>query len=110
MRKEGSGTQTIVEDKLKEVNFDTNQLNTVAYVESNEAIKEMVKLGLGVSFVSYTSVIDYITLNKVKFFRLKDISFDRKFYFIYSKKKTFTPLENQFLNSVCEYFNVNTKR
>lgn len=110
MRKEGSGTQNLIESKLKEHKFSINQLNTIAYIASNEAIKEMVRLGLGVSFVSYTSVIDYITLNKVKFFRLKDISFNRKFYFIYSKKKTFTPLENQFLNCVCEYFNVNTKR
>ena len=110
MRKEGSGTQNLIESKLKEHKYSINQLNTIAYISSNEAIKEMVRLGLGVSFVSYTSVIDYITLNKVKFFRLKDISFHRKFYFIYSKKKTFTPLENQFLNGVCEYFNINTKR
>ena len=110
MRKEGSGTQNLIESKLKEHKYSINQLNTIAYISSNDAIKEMVRLGLGVSFVSYTSVIDYITLNKVKFFRLKDISFHRKFYFIYSKKKTFTPLENQFLNGVCEYFNINAKR
>ena len=67
MRKEGSGTQNLIESKLKEHKFSINQLNTIAYIESNEAIKEMVRLGLGVSFVSYTSVIDYITLNKVKF-------------------------------------------
>lgn len=110
MRKEGSGTQTLVESKLKRHKFNINQLNTIAYIESNEAIKEMVRLGLGVSFVSYSSAIDYITLNKVKFFRIKNISFDRNFYFIYSKKKTFTPLENKFLDSICDYFNVNKKR
>ncbi|MGL4797029.1 MAG: selenium metabolism-associated LysR family transcriptional regulator [Paraclostridium sp.] len=109
MRKDGSGTQNLVEKKLKEYNFDISKLNTVAYIESNEAIKEMVRLGLGVSFVSYTSAIDYITLNKVKFFRIKDIVFNRKFYFIYSKKKTFNPLENKFLNGICDYFNVNKK-
>ncbi len=110
MRKEGSGTQNLVVNKLKENSFNINQLNTIAYIESNEAIKEMVRLGLGVSFVSYNSAIDYITLNKVNFFRVKDIVFDRKFYFIYSKKKTFTPLESKFLNNICEYFNVNIKR
>lgn len=110
MRKDGSGTQSLVENKLKENKFNINQLSTVAYIESNEAIKEMVKLGLGVSFVSYSSVIDFITLNKVKFFRLKNINLTRNFYFIYSKKKTFTPLESKFLNGICDYFNVNIKR
>lgn len=110
MRKEGSGTQNLVVNKLKDNNININQLNTIAYIESNEAIKELVRFGLGVSFVSYNSIIDSVTSNKINFYRIKDISFDRKFYFIYSKKKTFTPLENKFLNSLCDYFNVNTKR
>ncbi|MGL5718512.1 MAG: selenium metabolism-associated LysR family transcriptional regulator [Paraclostridium sp.] len=109
MRKEGSGTQSLIVNKFKDYDLNINQLNTIAYVESNEAIKEMVKLGLGVSFVSYTSAIDFITLNKVKFYRVNNVKFDRKFYFIYSKKKTFTPLESKFLDSIFEYFNINKK-
>ncbi|EPZ55773.1 lysR family transcriptional regulator domain protein [[Clostridium] sordellii ATCC 9714] len=69
----------------------------------------MVKLGLGVSFVSYTSVIDYINLRKVRYYKVKNLNFDRKFYFIYSKKKTFTPLEYKFLDGVFDYFNINKK-
>lgn len=107
MRKDGSGTQSIVIDKLKSHKFPVSSLDTIAYVESNESIKEMVKLGLGVSFVSYNSVIDYINLKKVRFYKVKNINFDRKFYFIFSKKKTFTPLEYKFLDGICDYFNIN---
>ncbi len=107
MRKDGSGTQSLVIDKLKSHKFEVNNLNTIAYVESNESIKEMVKLGLGVSFVSYKSVTDYINLKKVRFYKIKNINFDRKFYFIFSSKKTFNPLEYKFLNRICDYFNIN---
>ena len=109
MRKDGSGTQSLLINKLKSHKIPINNLDTIAYVESNESIKEMVKLGLGVSFVSYTSVIDYINLRKVRYYKIKNINFDRKFYFIYSKKKTFTPLEYKFLDGVFDYFNINKK-
>ena len=106
MRKEGSGTRNLTFNILKEHNFNINNLNILAYVESNETIKEMVKIGLGVSFISYKSAKDYIKNNKLKFYRVKNINFARKFYFIYSKKKAFSPLENKFLSSLCEYFDI----
>lgn len=109
MRKDGSGTQSLLINKLKSHKIPINNLDTIAYVESNESIKEMVKLGLGASFVSYTSVIDYINLRKVRYYKIKNLNFDRKFYFIYSKKKTFTPLEYKFLDGVFDYFNINKK-
>lgn len=109
MRKDGSGTQSLLINKLKSHKIPINNLDTIAYVESNESIKEMVKLRLGVSFVSYTSVIDYINLRKVRYYKIKNLNFDRKFYFIYSKKKTFTPLEYKFLDGVFDYFNINKK-
>ena len=46
MRKEGSGTKDLIINKLKSNNFDTDKLNIIAYVESNESIKEMVQLVL----------------------------------------------------------------
>lgn len=106
MRKEGSGTRNLILNTLNENNFSISKLNIISYVESNESIKEMVRLGLGVSFISYTSAIDYIDSKKLNLYRIKDIKFDRKFYFIYSKKKTFTPLEDKFLNNICEYFDL----
>ena len=106
MRKEGSGTRNLIINTLKQNKFSIDKLDVVAHVESNEAIKEMVRLGLGVSFISYTSCIDYLNSNKLKFYKIKDINFKRKFYFIYSKKKIFNPLENKFLNTLCEYFEI----
>lgn len=110
MRKEGSGTKNLTFNILKDHKFDIDNLNVIAYVESNETIKEMVKIGLGVSFISYKSARDDIKNNNLSLYRIKNINFTRKFYFIYSKKKVFSPLENKFLNSLFEYFNILQKK
>ena len=109
MRKEGSGTRDLIFKTLKKAGFSTAKLNILAHVESNESIKEMVRQGLGVSFISRISAEEYINSGKLKSYKIKAIHFARKFYFIYSKKKTFTPLENKFLNELCEYFGLDHK-
>lgn len=109
MRKEGSGTRDLIFKTLKKAGFSTAKLNILAHVESNESIKEMVRQGLGVSFISRISAEEYINSGKLKSYKIKGIDFARKFYFIYSKKKTFTPLENKFLNELCEYFGLDHK-
>ena len=106
MRKEGSGTRRLILDTLNKNNFSTNDLNIVAHVESNESIKEMVRFGLGASFISYMSAIDYINDKKIKFYRVKDIDFNRNFYFIYSKQKVLTPLEDKFIIELRDYFSL----
>ncbi|UUV14099.1 selenium metabolism-associated LysR family transcriptional regulator [Clostridioides difficile] len=106
MRKEGSGTRNLILNTLSKNNFPVSKLNVIAHVESNEAIKEMVRLGLGVSFISYISAIDYLNAGKIKCYKIKDVDFTRKFFFIYSKKKTFSPLEDKFLSRLCEYFEI----
>ena len=107
MRKDGSGTLSLILNTLKNNNFAIDKLNIAAHIESNESIKEMVRVGIGASFVSYISAIDFINSKKLNFYRIKNVDFMRKFYFIYSKKKTFNPLENKFLYNLCDYFNIN---
>ncbi|MDR0879504.1 MAG: LysR family transcriptional regulator [Clostridioides sp.] len=106
MRKEGSGTRTLMTKTLNSSNFHTDKLRILAHVESNEAIKEMVRIGLGVSFISEVSALDYANAGKLKVYRIKDVDFVRQFYFIYSKKKTFSPLEDKFLDKLCKHFKV----
>ena len=109
MRKQGSGTRSLIFDTLHKNHFSPNKLNIIAHVESNESIKEMVKLGLGASFISYMSAIDYINDNKIKFYKIKNLDFNRNFYFIYSKQKVLTPLEDMFINKLYDYFNIENK-
>lgn len=107
MRKEGSGTRNLILKTLQSVGINLYSLNTRAIVESNEAIIEMVKSGLGCSFVSKVSVKDMIDRNEIDHYYVKDLSFVRNFYFLFSKKKIFTPTENKFLEFFTEYYNIN---
>ena len=106
IRKSGSGTHNLMTSSLADNNINIDSLNIIAHVDSNESIKEMVSTGLGVSFISYISAIDYIKSNKINFYRIKENTFKRNFYFIYSKNKFFSPLEQSFFNSVLEFFNI----
>lgn len=107
MRKEGSATRNIIISKLKEYGFNVDNLDIIAHVESNNSILEMVKLGLWASFVSYISVASYLDNNKLNIYKIKNLELKRKFYFIYSKKKILTPLENKFVYNLYEFFNKN---
>lgn len=107
MRKEGSATRNLILSTLKEYNFNVDNMNIIAHVESNNSILEMVKLGLGASFVSHISVASYLDNHQLNVYKIKNLEFKRKFYFIYSKKKILTPLENKFLNNLYEFFNKN---
>lgn len=109
MRKEGSGTRDLIVKQFEKNNISLDDFNIIAHVENNESIKEMVRIGLGLSFVSYKSAIDYIESNKIGYYRIKDMEFIRNFYFIYSNKKILNPLEEKFLDVVCEYFCINKK-
>ncbi len=105
MRKEGSATRNLIINTLKEYDFNIDNIDIVAHVESNNSILEMVRLGLGVSFVSHISVASYLENHQLNVYKIKNLEFKRKFYFIYSRKKILTPLENKFLNNLYEFFN-----
>jgi len=50
-RKPGSGTRRLIEERLGEKGVDLDDLNIVSYIDSNEMIKKMIELGLGISFM-----------------------------------------------------------
>lgn len=106
MRKEGSGTRNVIVKTLNSSPVTFSSLKVRANVESNDAIIQMVKEGLGCSFVSQISVQDMIDRNELKGYRIKGYKFDRNFYFLFSKKKVFTPTEKKFLEFFEEFYGI----
>ncbi len=103
LRKEGSGTRLFLEKCLDEKNISIDDLNTTALIDSNEMIKKMVELGLGVSFVSKISVKNEIELGLIKAFNIKDLNLKRSFYFVYSKNRTLSPIVETFKDFISKY-------
>lgn len=55
-REEGSGTRKVMEKALKEMRFDSNQLNVTMELGSTQAIKQLVSAGLGITILSSLTV------------------------------------------------------
>lgn len=84
-RKPGSGTRRLIEERLSEKGIDLDDLNIISYIDSNEMIKKMVELGLGISFMSKIAVKNECDLKLIKTLRIKDLDLRRNFYFVYNK-------------------------
>lgn len=104
-RKSGSGTRKLIEQKLLEKGIELDDLNIVSYVDSNEMIKKMIELNLGISFISQIAVKNEVDLGLVKSLNIKDLDLKRNFYFVHSKKRTLSPLVEAFKNYIINYKN-----
>lgn len=97
-RKEGSGTRLLIEEGLKNKGISLDDLNIVSTIDSNEMIKKMIELELGISFVSHISLKNEINSNLIKALKVKDLNLKRNFYFVHHKNRTLSPLVEVFKN------------
>ncbi len=97
-RKEGSGTRLFVEKCLENNNISLDDLEIVSLIDSNEMIKMMITLGLGVSFISEIAIRNEINLKLIKPYRIKALDLKRDFYFVYHKNRTLSPIVELFKN------------
>ncbi len=110
LREEGSGTRSLLEYKLGEINMKIDDFKIIAYVEDTETIKQLVHLGAGISFISEKAVIDDIKLDKYKVFYLDEVDLNRRFYFVYHNKRQLSPLNETFKNFVLDYIDNSNNR
>ena len=91
-REKGSGTIFTVKECLVSMDFDYESIKFIARVGSLNAVKEMVKSGLGYSFVSEFAVKDELKAGIVKKIDIKGVTpIKRKFYIIISKFFSLSP-------------------
>lgn len=95
-RKEGSGTRLFIEERLSEKNISLEDLNIISIIDSNEMIKKMIELSLGVSFISKIAIKDQETLKIIKSYKIEGLDLTRDFYFVYNKNRTLSPLVETF--------------
>lgn len=110
LREEGSGTRDLLEKELIKNKINIKDLNIIAYIEDTETIKELVTLGVGISFLSERAVIDDIKLGKYKVFYIEGFDLSRKFYFVYHKKRQLSPLNETFRTFVLDYIKEASKK
>lgn len=99
-RESGSSTRKTFEDGL-DINGYTPRLKSVINVNSIAPIKEYVRLGMGISYLSSASVKEddgyYI-------FKLSGVDLSRAFYMVYNKNITLSPIAQEFKKFVLNEF------
>lgn len=102
LREQGSGTRQVMEDKLIENGFDPMQLQIVMELGSTGAIKSAVEAGLGISFLSLSSVKHEVALGLIKTLPIVGVTFKRQFYSVYLKSSLLPISAVTFLNFLRE--------
>ena len=95
MREEGSGTRRVLESALNDRGISTKALNIISSIESNETIKQMIALGMGVSFISEAAIQNEVQLKKIKSYHIKNLDLKRKFFFVYHNNRALTPMAKE---------------
>ncbi|NMD42127.1 MAG: LysR family transcriptional regulator [Firmicutes bacterium] len=105
MREPGSATRVLFESALEEF-FGRNRvvLQVAAYLESQEAIKEAVKAGLGVTAISRRAVSEELAAGLIKGYRLAGLRLERNFYLIYHRDRVLSPLSQAFLDHCAGFY------
>ena len=97
-RKRGSGTRLLIKKCLSGKDIELDDLNIKYLIDSNEMIKKMIELNLGISLISKIAIKNEADLGLIKYYKIKDLDFKRNFYFVYHKHRTLSPVVESFKN------------
>jgi len=99
IREEGSGTQMAVERALKKRGKSLKQFNTVTEMGSTSSVKEGVKAGLGLAFISKRAVEEELKQGLLAQVHVAGIDpIARQFYIVSHRGRTASPIGIQFLS------------
>lgn len=88
VREQGSGTGKKVEQFLNRIGIEQKMLKIRAALGSSTAIKEAVKSGLGVAFISKMALRDDLHHSTVKIIEVEGLTMARPFYVVTPRKRT----------------------
>lgn len=98
IREEGSGTQMAVERALRKSGVSLKQFNVVTEMGSTSSVKEGVKAGLGMAFISKKAVKEELkqgTLSQIEIEGIEPIF--RQIYIVQHRGRTLSPVGMEFL-------------
>lgn len=100
LREPGSGTLKELLNFFVKKGISKDELNVVATFGSNEAVKEAVINGIGISFVSSFSIKKELKCKILKTISLENINIERFFYIVKHKRRTLPSVYEQFIKSL----------
>lgn len=106
MREPGSGTGKAVTEALMKAGIDPLALKTRACLGSNEAVKQAVISGMGVSFVSGISVRDEVERGELAQVEVDGLQISRRFYLASRAGRELSPAARAFADVMQQIYKV----
>ncbi len=100
LRENGSGSQKIADKFLADSSLDTGKLHIVARVNDQEAIKNLVAGGLGISIISALAAANFIQEKRLLAFSLPQRLSERSLYMVYRKNYILPTYVQDFLKFI----------
>jgi LysR family transcriptional regulator, low CO2-responsive transcriptional regulator len=98
IREPGSGSRRALEKSLERASTSLAGLNITLELGSNAAIKDTVKRGLGVAFLSSLAVQREIDAAELRAVTVSGLSLTRQFYLVYHRLRPLSPAASVFLH------------
>ena len=96
IRERGSGTRAAFEAALERAGVDLGTLRIAGEMGSNQAIKQAVKAGMGITVLSRIAVEDESRQGILAFLRVQDLAVTRAFYVVTHRERSRSPVAEAF--------------
>ncbi len=103
-RESGSGTRQEFEKILTKNGIHSKAVRMSVQLNSIDAIKQSVSIGLGVSIMSLISIEDYVRFGLIKAFNIEGIDLRRSIYAVTHKNRPLSPVNSAFLEYIMAYY------
>jgi len=100
IRESGSGSRRALEKSLEQAGTSLADLNVSLELGSNAAIKDAVKRGLGVAFLSRLTVARELDAHELRAVAVRGLCLKRNFYLVYHRRRPQSPAARVFMHFV----------
>jgi DNA-binding transcriptional LysR family regulator len=109
LREPGSGTDRTVRAALASAGFAAEQLNVKTYLGSNEAVKQAILGGAGISFVSEMSVRKECERGELFMVKIEGVDISRRFYLVSRLGRELSPVADSFASLITECYHTESR-
>ncbi len=104
VRERGSGTLRSIEQMLRQKGYRLDDLNIVAEFGSTEAVRQGVKVGVGVSILSAVAIAEDEQHRELHGLAIEGLALKRNFYLAHHHQRMPSPLCRSFINFLLTEF------
>lgn len=106
LRERGSGTRQVIDESLRTIELNPDELHVVLESGNTESVKAAVETGMGISILSKYAIRKELQLNTLQEVKIKGINMHRYFYLVYDKNKIQSAAATTFIDLVRQKFDM----